>query len=106
MITKTMLKTKERFGNTRIFVFFEGEPIALPGQARANYTDDIRDTKTKRIAYKALRQVMKDLNPNAEPVSLKQIAFSRKAGCSCGCSPGFIVKGLTCWTDLYVDVKR
>ena len=36
------------------------------------------------------------------PKDLK-ISWSRLAGCSCGCSPGFILKGLP--MDFYVDLK-
>jgi len=33
----------------------------------------------------------------------EKITWSQKAGCSCGCSPGFILKGLQ--KDIFVDVK-
>lgn len=37
------------------------------------------------------------------PQDLK-FSWSQKAGCSCGCSPGFIVKGLYC-KEIFVDVE-
>lgn len=38
-------------------------------------------------------------------IDLKEIAFSNKAGCSCGCSPGYIVKNpalrsASIWVDI------
>lgn len=35
-----------------------------------------------------------------------QLQFSRKAGCSCGCSPGFILKGVPGDVTIWVDVVR
>jgi hypothetical protein len=32
-----------------------------------------------------------------------KFSWSQKAGCSCGCSPGFVVKGLYC-KDIFCDV--
>ncbi len=32
-------------------------------------------------------------------------SFSQIAGCSCGCSPGFIVKGIVGGQAIYVDLK-
>jgi hypothetical protein len=32
-----------------------------------------------------------------------KFSWSQKAGCSCGCSPGFVVKGLYC-KKIFVDV--
>jgi hypothetical protein len=32
-------------------------------------------------------------------------SFSQRAGCSCGCSPGFIIKGIVGGEAIYVDLK-
>lgn len=42
-------------------------------------------------------------SPNAE--TMKELRFSHKAGCSCGCSPGFIVQGDVLRVDgAHVDI--
>ena len=35
-----------------------------------------------------------------------QLQFSRKAGCPCGCSPGFILKGVPGHYTIWVDLER
>ena len=34
-----------------------------------------------------------------------KVGFSRAAGCSCGCSPGFIVNGVRKGMDVFVNVQ-
>lgn len=38
-----------------------------------------------------------------EAAALKGFKFSRKAGCACGCSPGFVMPGLPNRSHLFVD---
>jgi hypothetical protein len=47
-------------------------------------------SKVCRLATKAATKALKELFPNA-----LSIRFSAKAGCNCGCSPGYIVKEKT-----------
>jgi hypothetical protein len=50
----------------------------------------------------ALYLVMEELVDDAEEL-LEGATFSRKAGCSCGCSPGFVVDGLPLNRDVWVE---
>lgn len=57
--------------------------------------------KISRMATKAALSSLKELFPEA-----LKITFSAKAGCRCGCSPGYIMKhqpnqyGRTFWVDI------
>lgn len=59
--------------------------------------------KIKNLSYKVHIKALKDLFPEAE-----SIKFSSKAGCRCGCSPGYILKypsnvyGKDYWVDVEV----
>ena len=58
-------------------------------------------SKAKRLANKYVYKQLKELVP------CKSILYSRTAGCSCGCSPGYFVnepeleehKGISAWVD-------
>jgi hypothetical protein len=95
----------ERYGNVRVYVFFEDDPIALPGQEREDQAEELKKPEVKSIAWRALRRALRKLNATHTSLPTK-IAYSRKAGCSCGCSPGFIVKGLKSYSNIYVTVTR
>lgn len=61
----------------------------------------ITDSKTadlKLVLSKVAEQV-----PALKDVELK---FDRKAGCGCGCSPGFIMKGAPGNYNMWVTLKR
>ena len=58
-------------------------------------------SKAKRLANKYVYKQLKELVP------CKSILYSRTAGCSCGCSPGYFItepeleehKGISAWVD-------
>lgn len=52
---------------------------------------------------KLIPEVCKAVGINHEEGNLK-FSWSQKAGCSCGCSPGFIIKNLYC-KEIFVDVE-
>ena len=64
------------------------------------------DAYNKSIV-KAKREMLNSVLPLLcdAPEELK-ITFSRKAGCSCGCSPGFLIKGLPARTDIWVELEK
>jgi len=51
---------------------------------------------------KVIPEILKQLNIDSEKVTYK---WSQKAGCSCPCSPGFIVRGLDETSDIFVTIK-
>lgn len=58
-----------------------------------------------------LRRGIAVVKDHMEPLMSKilnqqvNLSFSSKAGCSCGCSPGFIIKNPVTPFDVWVDVK-
>ena len=63
--------------------------------------------KVKTLASKEHTKALKELFPDAH-----SIKFSSKAGCRCGCSPGYIVKhepntyGRNFWVDMLVTPEE
>jgi hypothetical protein len=95
----TLVVSKVKFGRkdkqeayTRIYFFHEKETI-LEGFFYG------RDNRPQKEYRKLLPEVFKRMDK--EPMEVK---WSQNAGCSCGCSPGFIVKGMR-GVDVYVDLK-
>jgi len=54
---------------------------------------------TKRAV---LDRVLKQIVDDASELEIK---FSRKAGCACGCSPGFKIRGLSASIMIHVNIK-
>jgi hypothetical protein len=63
--------------------------------------------KVKTLATKEHTKALKELFPDAH-----SIKFSSKAGCRCGCSPGYIIKhepntyGRNFWVDMLVTPEE
>lgn len=51
-----------------------------------------------RLLFRALLECV-----GAETMKGVTLTFSRKAGCKCGCSPGFIVRGLPLSLEIFVQ---
>ena len=78
----------------RIYVFRSKESILDNLVNRWN-------TPYKMYKTEVLPQVFAQLNM---PSDVK-VAWSQRAGCSCGCSPGFIIKSYDyAYKEIYVDV--
>jgi hypothetical protein len=89
---------KDRFSKSRIYIDVQGETIM----------DNLMNRKSRPYQqYKALMPMIFELL-NIEP---KPVAWSQYAGCSCPCSPGFIIKegdrGVDYWiTITYTNTKE
>jgi hypothetical protein len=93
VVSKVKLGKKDkREAYTRIYFFHEKETIL------ENLFFGRRNRPQKEYR-KLLPEVFKRLDK--EPMEVK---WSQQAGCSCGCSPGFIVKGMK-GVDVFVDLK-
>jgi hypothetical protein len=83
---------REYSKQTRFYVWPKGETVI---EGLFNRRD--RPTQLFReIALKAWDQVKDQLKkelPEKSWIELSGLRWSRKAGCSCGCSPGFIAQG-------------
>lgn len=96
MKIKKITKRDSRQAEVRIYIWPKKETVMdnLVNRHSRPYKD------WKPLAEEALAKVtnvaVKD-NPY-------KIGWSQKAGCNCGCSPGFIVRGLREYYDIHVDV--
>jgi hypothetical protein len=92
-ITSIEKMKPDRMTKTVVYVSFEGDGIAWPGTARERHAAETKANK------KVAERVLATLGLQGVP------QYSRKAGCSCGCSPGFIVTGNSSGWDIFVTVK-
>lgn len=82
---------KDRFAKSRIYIEVQGETIM----------DNLMNRKSRPYQqYKALMpQIFDLLNIEHKPV-----AWSQHAGCSCPCSPGFIIKEDNRGVDYWITI--
>jgi len=78
---------------TKVFVFEKGETILENLANRRSRPHDV---------YRDL--ISKDLMEKEIIISSRDLKWSQKAGCTCGCSPGFIVDGPK-GKEVFVTIK-
>ena len=90
-----------RCNHTKAFIYFKNEKkyfgeVPENEQEQKRYYEHIVRTEREQLE-KALK---------SKKIGYEKITFSLKCGCSCGCSPGFIVTGtkepMCIWIDLTV----
>ena len=94
-------KVMKKRTTAKVFVFPKGESIfenLLNRHARPHKLN-------AEVLAKDVESMLRESNLLPEGVPFK-MSWSQKAGCSCGCSPGFIVKGTTTGVDFYADVEE
>ena len=76
------------------------------GLSRESVLDHLANRRFRPIKEfrKLLPEVFKSVGITDEEVKNYTICWSQKAGCSCGCSPGFVVQGLYD-RNIYVTVE-
>lgn len=84
----------------KVYVFPEGESILQSLRNRFSRPQQAYREAVGPSLEKALRE--RGFLPEGTPFKM---AWSQKAGCACGCSPGFIVKGTTTGVDVYCHVE-
>lgn len=86
--------------NARAFVWLKELNVVEDLQERA---DGSRYERERRVAERRLLDAALALIPfvGGAPAS-----YSRKAGCSCGCSPGFVLKTLPRGATVFVTTKK
>lgn len=102
----------ERCNHTKAFVSIDNKEKYFgkdPGYLDSNATDEEKEQNNKewkkynREEIKTMRIHLKDILAKNN-IEYEKLSFSRKAGCSCGCSPGFIIEGthhpMIIWVDL------
>lgn len=100
---------KDNFKTTRIRVFVSGEgtpdlPVPTPSIKGENKQLDLEWKRYNREEVRLQRELIEEALAD-QPLTrerLGKLVFSRKAGCSCGCSPGFIAEGFG-HEDLFIS---
>lgn len=72
---RNSFETRRYYSNSKVYVFESGESIL----------DNLENRRSR--PSKAYREFVLQAHPELEG----KIRWSQKAGCSCGCSPGFLV---------------
>lgn len=101
---------RDRPGKARVYVWDAPEPaIELPAPKERGVDPENdkaydRFNKAQVRIWKAhlVAAMEAGLVPGGERVTAR---FSRKAGCSCTCSPGFILDGAWGFVDYHITVK-
>ena len=86
-------KRKEFHSYPRIYIFTKGESII-----------ENLENRRQRPATTYKKELLPKLIENIKPLQGAKIRWSQKAGCSCGCSPGFIVEIAKSF-DIFVTVE-
>lgn len=88
--------SKKYFSPTKIYIFPEGESIFENLENR-------RSRPSTTYKKEVLPLLLEDVKKEGLNLDGKKISWSQKAGCSCGCSPGFIINRHYGY-DVYVTI--
>lgn len=105
-------RDRNRFSKPKLFIFDAPNPedLVTGGMERPPYGTKGENAENDKAWRKYNRIELKAMRAFAEPIAAHygadKISYSRKAGCSCGCSPGFILTGRhdLVGKDVYVRV--
>ena len=100
-IVSVGVQKMDRQLHPRAYIFFIGDSPAFPGRLRQEYTQEI--SKRKDLVVRAFKILESQERFDGSADDLK-ISYSRKAGCSCGCSPGFIIRNVNWNVDIFINV--
>lgn len=94
----TKIKNQKNTGKdaaraTRVYLFLERESIL-----------DNLDSRGCQKVHKIRRDILPVLVASAPEMQGMKFNWSRTAGCSCGCSPGFIVRDSVGF-DIFIDYR-
>jgi hypothetical protein len=80
---------------------------APPSRAYVWYrSDSIEQRADRNLIHKEVKKVISTiLTGFKEKVDPKEIKYSAYAGCSCGCSPGFILP-VRLGVDLFINITK
>ena len=94
-IARVKVQDAERSQNkTRVYCFLVGESLHQNLVERFSRPHDLyKKTIAQRLVKMGLISSPKDLS------------WSQTAGCSCGCSPGFILKNGQVGKEVFIDLK-
>lgn len=108
--TEWVRKSNNKTGRIRVFVSGEGTPdlpVPTPSIKGDNKQLDLEWKRYNREEVRLQRELIEEALA-ADPelaARLGKLVFSRKAGCSCSCSPGFIAEGYGI-EDLFISKPK
>ena len=94
---RVIRKREQIFSKTRVYVSTDIDSGCHFGM------DDQAMDKAWRSHWKLIRTALPTLSEYVPMLQVATFGFSAKAGCSCGCSPGFIASEKT-GHDVYITV--
>ena len=101
-LTEVKVRRSERPQKTRIYIFEKGEGILENLMKRHGRPYDAY----KKEVIPLVKEWLKQNKPDVTDLEAgRRISWNQKAGCSCGCSPGFIVDFFGC-KDIYVTISN
>jgi hypothetical protein len=89
-----IIKSEKPEANARVYFY----------TANSGFWFDLFSRDRWKKPYKEYRKLLPDIFKRVGWGPSK-VNWSQYAGCSCGCSPGFIVKGVK-GLDIHVDIRR
>lgn len=100
---RTQTHTDKRYHHSRIYFLINGESLVENLLNRRSRPTKLYRRLLNKV-YTQLREQGEILPQDQNPQDVK---WSQTAGCSCGCSPGFIMRD--CWRlknkDIYVSIE-
>lgn len=95
-ITKVKVRNADKpFDKLKIYIFTRGETI-------------LNNLENRRVRPYTLykKEIIPQLIKQGVIKEGQKVRWSQNAGCSCGCSPGFIVDGEDAYgKEIFVDIK-
>lgn len=100
-LKEVKVRLSDRPQKTRVYIFEEGENVLdnLANRHRRPY-----DAYKKEV-IPLVKEWLKANKPDVTDLETGDLRWSRKAGCSCGCSPGFISTQFG-GKDIYVTISN
>lgn len=101
-LVEVKVRRSERPQKTRIFIFEKGEGILENLMKRHSRPYE----EYKKEVLPLVKAWLAANRPDVNELEIgRHVGWSQKAGCSCGCSPGFIVDYFGC-RDIYVTISN
>ena len=87
---------KDYYKNPRVYLDFKDETMI----------DNLQNRRSRpHVKIKKLLSLNKDLMQKLNITNISQLHWSQTAGCSCGCSPGFIISNQNERVDYWLTIE-
>jgi len=104
---KLSIRIQERkFGKCRFEKEYYKKPRLYLDLKKEILMDNLQNRRSRlHIEIKKVLSLDKDLLQQLNIKDISQLSWSQKAGCSCGCSPGFIISSQDKATDYWLTIE-